>query len=83
MAWHKLRVEIACFQLLIRIDGTDIALENSPALKETFGCSGPKKDAATALGALAYAPLDHAIYDCQLAPCATDERDPAIRHMER
>ena len=68
MAWHKLRVEIACFQLLIRIDGTDIALENSPALKGTFGCSGPKKDAATAFGSPAYGPLDHAIYDCQLAP---------------
>ena len=68
---------------LIAIGGTDIALESSPALKGTFGCSGPKKDAATALGALAYAPLDHAIYGCQLAPYATDERDLAVRHMER
>ena len=68
---------------LIAIDGTDIALENSPALKEAFGCSGPRKDAATALGSLAYGPLDHAIYDCQLASYATDERDLAIRHMER
>ena len=42
---------------LIAIDGTDIALENSPALKEAFGCSGPGKDAATALGSLAYGPL--------------------------
>lgn len=49
---------------LIAIDGTDTALEN----KETFGCSGPKKDCATALGSLAYGPLDYAIYDCQLAP---------------
>lgn len=68
---------------LIAIDGTDIALENTPALKEAFGCSGPKKDAATALGSLAYGPLDHAIYDCQLAPYATDERDLAVKHMER
>jgi len=43
---------------LIAIDGTDIALENSQELKEAFGCSGPKKDAATALGSLAYGPLD-------------------------
>lgn len=68
---------------LIAIDGTDIALENSPALKEAFGCSGPGKDAATALGSLAYGPLDHAIYDCQLAPYATDERSLAIKHMAR
>lgn len=68
---------------LIAIDGTDIALENSPALKEAFGCSGPGKDAATALGSLAYGPLDHAIYDCQLAPYATDERDLAVKHMKR
>ena len=68
---------------LIAIDGTDIALENSPALKEAFCCSGLRKDAATALGSLAYGPLDHAIYDCQLAPYATDERDLAIKHMER
>ncbi len=39
---------------LIAIDGTDIALENSQELRETFGCSGPNKDAATALGSLAY-----------------------------
>ena len=68
---------------LIAIDGTDIALESSPALKGTFGCSGPKKDAAAAFGSPAYGPLDHAIYDCQLAPYATDERDLAVRHMER
>ncbi len=68
---------------LIAIDGTDIALENSQELKEAFGCSGPKKDAATALGSLAYGPLDHAVYDCQIAPYATDERDLAKRHMAR
>lgn len=68
---------------LIAIDGTDIALESSPALKEASGCSGPGKDAATALGSLAYGPLDHAIYDCQFAPYAADERDLAIKHMER
>ena len=68
---------------LIAIGGTDIALENSPALKGTFGCSGPKRNAATALGSVAYGPLDHAIYDCQLAPYATDERDLVVRHMER
>ncbi len=68
---------------LIAIDGTDIALENSKELKEVFGCSGPKKAAATALGSLAYGPLDHAVYDCQIAPYATDERDLAKLHMAR
>ncbi len=68
---------------LIAIDGTDIALENSPELKEAFGCSGRNKNAATALGSLAYGPLDHAVYDCQIAPYATDERDLAKLHMAR
>ena len=74
-AWNEMR--------LIAIDGTDIALENSAELKRVFGCSGPKRDAATALGSLAYGPLDHAIYDCQIAPYATDERDLAKLHMVR
>lgn len=71
---------------LIAIDGTDIALENSDELKKAFGCSGPNQSAATALGSLAslaYGPLDHAIYDCQIAPYATDERDLAKLHMTR
>jgi len=68
---------------LIAIDGTDIALENRQELKEAFGCSGPKKNAATALGSLAYGPLGHAVYDCQIAPYATDERDLAKLHMAR
>lgn len=68
---------------LIAIDGTDIALENSAELKRAFGCSGSKKDAATALGSLAYGPLDHAIYDCQIASYATDERELAKLHMAR
>ncbi len=74
-AWNGMR--------LIAVDGTDIALENSAELKKVFGCSGSKKDAATALGSLAYGPLDHAIYDCQIAPYAADERDLAKLHMSR
>ncbi len=68
---------------LIAIAGTDIALENSRELKKAFGCSGPNKDAATALEALAYGPLDHAVYDCQIAPYATDECELAKLHMTR
>lgn len=68
---------------LIAIDGTDVALENSEELKQAFGCSGPKRNAATALASIAYGPLDHAIYDCQIAPYATDERQLAMKHMAR
>lgn len=72
-----------CGMRLIAIDGTDIALENSAELKKVFGCSGSKRSAATALGSMAYGPLDHAIYDCQIAPYATDERELAKLHMTR
>ncbi len=39
--------------------------------------------AATALGSVAYGSLDHAVYDSQIAPYATDERDLAKLHMAR
>jgi len=68
---------------LIAIDGSDIALENAPELKRGFGCSGPKKGAATALCSIAYGPLDHVIYDCRLDSYARDERDLARQHVER
>jgi hypothetical protein len=74
-----------CYQgmRLIAIDGSDIALENTPELKEAFGCSGPNKDAATALVSLAYGPLDHVIYDCRIDRYEKDERDLAQQHVER
>jgi hypothetical protein len=68
---------------LIAIDGSDIALENSAELIEAFGCSGPNKDAATALASLAYGPLDHIIYDCRIDRYEKDERDLAMQHIER
>ena len=72
-----------CGMRLVAIDGTEIALENSAELKKSFGCSGAKCSAATALGSMAYGPLDSAIYDCQIAPCTTDERELAKLHMAR
>lgn len=51
---------------IIAIDGSDIAVENSDELKEAFGCSGSKKNAATALCSIAYAPFEQFIYDCQV-----------------
>jgi hypothetical protein len=68
---------------LIAIDGSDIALENTPELKEAFGCSGPKNDAATALCSIAYGPLDNVIYDCRIDRYTADERDLAKEHVRR
>lgn len=68
---------------LIAIDGSDISLENSPELKQVFGCSGSKKDAATALCSIAYGPLDHVIYDCRIDNYASDERELARLHVEQ
>lgn len=68
---------------LIAIDGSDIALENAPELKQVFGCSGSKKDAATALCSTAYGPLDHVIYDCRIDSYTKDERDLARLHVKR
>ena len=68
---------------LIAIDGSDIALENTPELKEAFGCSGPKNNAATALCSIAYGPLDHAIYDCRIDRYTADERSLAKAHVNR
>ena len=68
---------------LIAIDGSDIALEDSKNLKEDFGCSGSKKDSATALCSIAYGPLDHVIYDCRIDRYEKDERDLARMHVAR
>jgi hypothetical protein len=68
---------------LIAIDGSDVALENTPELKEEFGCSGPKNDAATALCSIAYGPLDHVIYDCRIDRYDANERDLAKAHVKR
>lgn len=68
---------------LIAIDGSVVALENTRNLKEKFGCSGSKKNAATALCSVAYGPIDHVIYDCRIDRYEKDERDLAILHVNR
>jgi hypothetical protein len=74
-----------CYQgmRLIAIDGTDIALESTQELKDAFGCTGPKKDSATALASIAYGPLDHVIYDSRIDSYDKDERELARMHIER
>ncbi len=68
---------------LIAIDGSNIALENTSELKQEFGCSGSKKNAATALASIAYDPLNQAIYDCRIDRYGTNERTLAKAHAER
>jgi hypothetical protein len=70
-------------KLLIAIDGTDISLENSEELKRDFGCSGPSKNAATALASVAYDPLNQVAFDCQIDKYGTSERALAMKHMDR
>jgi hypothetical protein len=68
---------------LIAIDGTDIALENTPELVREYGCSGPGKNAPTALASIAFGPLDHFIYDCRVERYDEDERELAKQHVNR
>jgi hypothetical protein len=68
---------------LVAIDGSDVALENTPELKEAFGSSGPKKDAATALSSMAFDPLNAGIYDCRIDRYDVDERTLAKSHAAR
>ena len=68
---------------LIAIDGSDVALENTAELKEAFGCSGSKKDAATAGISIAFDPLSNSIYDCRIDRYDTDERTLAKAHVIR
>ena len=66
---------------LCAVDGSCVALENEPALVEHFGCSGSKKDSATALASLCYDPLNNIVYDAGLYPYAASERDAAKAHF--
>ena len=68
---------------VIGIDGCDIALENEEDLIAEFGCSGPKKDACTALSSFACDVYTGVAYDCRIAPYAESERELMNRHIER
>lgn len=67
---------------LCAIDGSDIALNNAPALKEHFGCSGGKSDATTALASVCYDTLNNVILDAGLYPYGTSERDGATANIK-
>lgn len=72
-----------CGMRLIAVDGSTLAVENSRELKEHYGCSGSKKDSATARISLAFDTLNEAIYDFQIAPYSTGERELALAHVAR
>ena len=66
---------------LCAIDGSDIALENGVPVIEHFGCSGSKKNAATAMASLCFDALNNIIYDAGLYPYTTSERVAARAHI--
>jgi hypothetical protein len=66
---------------LCAIDGSDIALENEVPIIEHFGCSGSKKNAATAMTSLCFDALNNIIYDAGLYPYTQSEREAARAHI--
>ena len=68
---------------LTGVDGTRIACENTPELIAEFGCSGPKKDACTALASAAYDLIERVSFDCQIGGYSLSERDLLGRHLDR
>jgi hypothetical protein len=68
---------------LIGVDGTRIACENTPELIAEFGCSGPKKDACTALASVAYDLIEHVSLDCQIGSYRCSERHLLDMHLDR
>jgi len=68
---------------LTGVDGTRLACENTPELIAEFGCSGPKKDACTALASAAYDLIERVSFDCQIGSYSLSERDLLDRHLDR
>ena len=68
---------------LVAVDGMRISCENTPELKAEFGCSGPNKDACTALASAAYDIIEHVSYDCQIDSYSRSERYLLYKHLDR
>jgi hypothetical protein len=68
---------------LTAVDGTRIACENTPELIETFGCSGSKKDACTALASVVYDVIERVSFDCQIGSYSCSERDLLNKHLDK
>jgi len=65
------------------IDGTSIAVENTPELVEYFGCSGAGTTSATARGSILYDVLNEVILDAQIDKYSIGERVMASQHIMR
>lgn len=68
---------------LTAVDGTRIACENTEELINEFGCSGPKKDACTALASAVYDLTERVSFDCQIGSYSLSERDLLKKHLDR
>jgi hypothetical protein len=66
---------------LCTIDGSDVVLDNAPALLSHFGGSGRNSDCATAMVSLCYDPLNNVILDGGIYPYGFSERDAARNHF--
>ena len=68
---------------VIAIDGTTLAIENTPELKEYFGCSGRGEKSATARASLATDVFEGIAYDCRISPYKKSEVELADEHIKR
>lgn len=68
---------------LTAVDGTRIECENTPELIEAFGCSGPKKNACTALASTVYDVIERVSYDCQIGSYSLSERALLDLHLNK
>lgn len=66
------------------VDGTKYNLPNTPELKEIYGVQKTSGEPQTqALGSCLYDVLNGILLDVQLQPCTGNERELAVRHMEK
>jgi hypothetical protein len=68
---------------LCAVDGSSIALENAPELREKYGTRGYGSCATTGLMSMLYDPLNDIILDAQMLRGACDERESVCAHLEQ
>ena len=67
---------------LIAIDGSEMALPNTPKLLKIFGGTGSKASSPTARISMAYDVLNDYVIDASITPLSSDERTHAFGHIE-
>lgn len=79
LSWHQMR--------LFAIDGTRLVLPNHKSIKAEFGEHhfGPNADSkrSLALASFMYDPLNLLVFDAQIAPYASSERDLLYKHLAK